>query len=129
MAAEKDAESKKFFEEQQPRIAAAKECKKDVACWKGKLKDKEWQVQERAHYALAHAGDKANVGAVLAELGTRDERVRLAVLLALDRLADKSCKECIPKLTAQVEADRTDSKFKTSIVYEEAALLERIRRR
>jgi HEAT repeat protein len=127
--AEKDAETKKFFDEQKPRIAAAKECKSDVGCWQKKLKDKDWMVQERAFYALAHIGDKKAVDSVLAELGTRDEKVRLAVILALDRLADKSCAQCIPKLTAQIDSDRTDSKFKSVIVYEEAALLERIRRR
>jgi HEAT repeat protein len=126
---EQHAVTKKYFEEYRPRVKAALECKKDVGCWTKKLKDTDWRVQEKAAYMLARLGDKKVLPALLEQLNHRQEETRRAVLLALDRLADKSCQPCIAKLEAQIEADKTDSKFKGSVVYDEASLLERIRRK
>jgi HEAT repeat protein len=103
-AAEKAA--KDVFDEAAQRLSVAKQCGKDVACYAKELDDPVLAKQEKAAFMLAHMG-KDGLPALTKKLATKEQVVRLAVLFALAKTADKSCADCKKALDAQIELDKT----------------------
>ena len=121
-AAEKAA--KDVFDECSQRLAVGKLCNKDVACYAKVLDDPVLAKQEKSAFMLAHLG-KAGLPALVKKLTTKEQVVRLAVLFALSKQADKSCADCKTALAAQIELDRTKPPLR-SIVEEMRAVLAEI---
>jgi hypothetical protein len=112
VANEKNEDVKKQFEGFAERFGPKAECKKDKACWMGKLKvdDKEWRTKQLAVLwlgELAEPGDAAAIEAISGLLnqgkdrdekllGSRNQDVLKAVVIALDKLSPSGCvgKEC-----------------------------------
>jgi HEAT repeat protein len=83
------AKRKAAFGRMLARLQAAETCKKDVACWTGKLGDKDAAVRDRAALELGTVGGPAQAealaGAVVAMVDTDEEiAARYQALLALD---------------------------------------------
>jgi hypothetical protein len=110
---EENEEVKKQFEGFMERFEAKGECKKDAACWMGKLEvddNEKWRTKQLAVLwlgELASPGDPATLDAISGLLnqgkdkdekllGSRNQDVLKAVLITLDRLSPKGCvgKEC-----------------------------------
>lgn len=68
-------------------ISAGEECKDDVACWTGKLKDSSPRVRERAAYQLGRTGDGKVVEALVGAAKDQELAPRRAAFTALDWLA------------------------------------------
>jgi len=114
------AAGRDIFDEALKRLELARDCKEDLACYvkvfdvdTAKLTDKEvlekgiLAKQEAAAFQLARRPEAKSVVAALADkVSSREPVVRLSVLHAIDRLADKNCKECIAKLEEQIERDK-----------------------
>lgn len=89
------------------RLELSRDCKDDAACYGKALDDAVLAKQESAAFHLVTAADgKSQLPALLKKLGTKDEIIRQAVLYALDRLADKSCKTCVGALRDQIEREK-----------------------
>jgi len=94
------------------RMLVAKDCGNDLACYGKKLQDPQWTRAEKAAFAIGFSGDsQKGIPLLLAGLkplaSINAERfpVHQAMLFALTRLGDKSCKECVDKLEKQIERD------------------------
>src|SRR5690606_25027859 len=103
IAAEKpnvDGGNKKELEAALPALDAAKECNENVACWKGKLGDKNALVRRKAAYMLGRLAenDAGVISALVEVLGDADITVRNAALFALDRVALKGSPEALAKI-------------------------------
>jgi HEAT repeat protein len=110
--ADKETQAVGVFGEALDRMAVAKECGKDVACYGKKLSDPSWTRSEKAAFAIGFSGDAARgIPLLLAAMkpltSMTPERfpVHQAILYALTRLGSKSCKECIEKFDKQIERD------------------------
>lgn len=88
------------------RIALAKECGEDVACYGKALKDPNAARVEKAAYSLSRLG-KAALPQLLKHLGNKDQGVRLTVLFGIGRIADGSCTECKKALDEQIATDES----------------------
>lgn len=80
----------KLLQENKARLVAYGECKADVACWSGKLKDENPIVRERAAIELGHIADPAAMPALLAALGDKNLEARFAAIMATDWVAAQS---------------------------------------
>lgn len=70
-----------------PRLVAAKECKEDGACWRGKLQAKEAPVvRERAAYEMGWLAVKDAQADLLKAAEDESPEVRMAAVLSLQRL-------------------------------------------
>jgi len=110
--AARETEAVGKFAEALDRLAVAKECVNDLACYGKKLSDPSWTRAEKAAFAIGFSGDSAKgipllVAAMkpLASIGPDRFPVHQALLYAMTRLGSKSCKECIDKLEKQIERD------------------------
>lgn len=110
--ADKEQDAAGVFGMALDRMLVAKECGNDLGCYGKKLLDPQWTRAEKAAFAIAFSGDpQKGVPLLLAGLkplaSINAERfpVHQAMLFALTRLGDKSCKECIEKLEKQIERD------------------------
>jgi HEAT repeat protein len=109
--ADKQTDLQGQFGEAVDRLQVAKDCGDKLACYGKALADPAWQRGEKAAFAIAFSGDKEGVpmllGALkpLASLSQDRYSVHQAVLFALARLADKTCKACEQKLGEQIERD------------------------
>ncbi len=109
--ADKEQEAAGLFGEALDRMLVAKECGDKIDCYGKKLSDPAWARAEKAAFALGFSGKKEGVAPLLAGLkplaSLPQERypIHQAILFALVRLADKSCKECEEKLLSQIERD------------------------
>ena len=92
------------FKNASARLAVAKECKKDVACYTKALADNDTAKAEKAALMLARAG-KEGVGALIKGLANPDPSVRMTVLYGLASAADRSCTECKDALEKQIAVD------------------------
>lgn len=101
IAAEPDADMKKYMEEQKPRIVAAKECKKELACFLGKLKDANAQVREKAGYEILWSKDAAALQQGYALLGDDDNEARYAGILMAWRNLPKDQLDNVKKIYAE----------------------------
>ncbi|MBW2263805.1 MAG: hypothetical protein JRG91_17725 [Deltaproteobacteria bacterium] len=107
MEEEANEEVKEQFKGFMDRFKAKSECKKDAACWMGKLKvpEDEWRTKQLAVLwigELAAPGDTAALDALSALLnqgknedekllGTRNQDVLKAVVIAIDRISVGGC--------------------------------------
>jgi HEAT repeat protein len=110
------------FKESMQRLDVAKECKQDVACYAKALDDKVLAKQEKAAFMLARL--PGSTDALTKKLNTPEPLIRMAVLFALGKQADKSCKSCIEKLGAQIEIDKTKPPMKPIVEEMRAVLAE-----
>jgi HEAT repeat protein len=95
-----DGGNKKELEAALPALDAAKECDANVACWKGKLADKNALVRRKAAYMLGRLveNDQAVIAALVEVLGDPEITVRNAALFALDRVALNGSPEALAKI-------------------------------
>jgi HEAT repeat protein len=109
--ADKETEVQGVFGEALDRVQVARECGNDIRCYGKALGDPSWTRAEKAAFAIGFSGDKAGIPLLLAglrplvNLQQAQYPVHQAILFALVRLADKSCKECVDKLEKQIERD------------------------
>lgn len=110
---DKETEAQGIFGEALDRMQVARDCDKDIACYGKMLQDASPARAEKAAVAIGLSGDaKAGVPLLLEALRPvktlQQDRfaVHQAMLLALTRLADKTCSACVTKLQEQIEADR-----------------------
>ncbi len=109
-----ETEVQGVFGEALDRMQVARDCDKDIACYGKVLADPSATRAEKAAVAIGLSGDpKAGIPLLLSALKPvktlQQDRYAAhdALLLALARLADKSCVECVKKLEEQIEADRS----------------------
>jgi hypothetical protein len=112
----------KILTEEAARLDAGEQCKDDVACWSGKLKDSAWKIRERAAYELGKASAPAAVEALLSATKDEDTRVRRAVYVGLDWATQTDAtkatiKKAADTLNAQYDAEASSTK--TQIVNED----------
>ncbi|MFL5320469.1 MAG: HEAT repeat domain-containing protein [Myxococcaceae bacterium] len=99
------------------RIDAAKECKQDSACWTKKLDDKDAGVRERAALELGRSGKAEAVEPLMKHLRESNLDTRLAIIQAVDWLADdKSVAAKAKSMTADLDKQIADEKGKTEFV-------------
>ena len=84
------------------------------------LTDKDSNKGEKAAFMLSRLGKPA-LPALSKELGNREPLVRMAVLFALSRVADKTCVEVRKALDDQIALDETKPPMRP-IVHEMLAL-------
>lgn len=104
------------FKNADVRLAVAKECDKDVACYAKYLKDStaskdEDKVRdttrgEKAAFMLSRLG-KPGLLELAKGVAVKDQLVRQTVLIGIGHVGDKSCTECTEALDKQIEADST----------------------
>jgi HEAT repeat protein len=101
-----------FLVEEIARLGTGEECKQDLACWTGKLKDPSLKIRERAAYEIGKIGGPASVDALL--VAAKDEKtyVRRAAYVGLDWLtrvdsAKPALKAKADVITAQYENDKS----------------------
>jgi HEAT repeat protein len=94
------------------RMQVAKECKDDINCYGKTLNDPSWTRAEKAAFAIAFSNNAKQglpllLGAMKPITTMAQDRypVHQAILFGLTRLGTRDCKECIDKLTKQVEKD------------------------
>ena len=109
------------------RQAVANECKKDVACYGKYLADgQDANKGEKAAFMLARLGKPA-LPVLQKALSGREPLVRMALLFALSRVADKSDEELLKTLDAQIALDESKPPMR-GIVDEMVALRALLRR-
>ncbi|MSP59910.1 MAG: HEAT repeat domain-containing protein [Myxococcales bacterium] len=86
------------------RLALAKECKQDVACYGKYLTDKDGIKAEKASVMLSRLG-KPGLVELAKAVSAQDLSVRLTVLAGMGRFGDKSCTECLDALAKQIAKD------------------------
>jgi HEAT repeat protein len=75
------------------RLVAAQTCKKDVSCWRQKLKDNDTRVRDKAAWELGWIGNKdANVD-LIGALDDDDGGVRMASVMSLARIGNADVEE------------------------------------
>lgn len=99
------------------RLAVAKECRADTACWAKKLGDPEPAVRSRAAVELGRAGKPEGMDALLKQLADADLDVRLATIQAVDWLIDDSpearklAAQALPAIDKQINDERGKTEF------------------
>jgi HEAT repeat protein len=111
VAEEKNEEFKKWIGEQAERVKAAAECKSDVGCWKGKLKDKSARVRERAAYELAWMNTDEARDALLDALTDDDNEVRYAAIIGVGRRLPKDAQGVADRLGKQLETEKGKTQY------------------
>jgi HEAT repeat protein len=97
-----DEAAGKVVQAERVRLVAAKECKHDVACWKGKLADADAKVRERAAWQLGWMNAKDAIPELLKTAEDSDVMVRMAASIALGRV-DGVKPEPLEKIVAAAE--------------------------
>jgi HEAT repeat protein len=87
------------------RIALAKECKKEVACYAKAINDKDPAKAEKAAIMLGRLG-KPGLAELVKHVGDADLSVRMSVLFGIGRAGDKSCAECFEAIDKQLDRDK-----------------------
>ena len=101
----------------QKRLDAAKACKSDVGCWIQKLDDADAGVRERAALELGRSGKVEAVEPLMKHLKEGNLDTRLAIIQALDWLADDKASGAKAKtMLADLEKQIADEKGKTEFV-------------
>lgn len=102
----------KVVKENKPRLAVYGECRDNVDCWIGKLKDGDKLVRERAAIELGRLGDPRAIGPLMAALRDNELEPRYAAIASTDWLASnheaalEAAKKELEKLDAQVAEER-----------------------
>jgi HEAT repeat protein len=115
-AAEKDP----TFAECADRLALAKKCNKDMACYAAGFDDPSLPKQEKAAFMMRNFG-KAALPTLLKHLTVHEPIVRLALLQSLGRVAERGDATVIKALDAQIDTDHTKSPMR-DVVNEMRAL-------
>ncbi len=68
------------------RVTVYGECKQNLDCWIGKLKDKDSSIREKAIYELGRLGDKKAVDPLMGLLADQNVNVRWALVDAFTKL-------------------------------------------
>jgi HEAT repeat protein len=108
---DKETEVQGLFGEGLDRMQVAKDCGKDLACYGKLIADPAWARAEKAAYSLGFSGDAKAIRPLLdglkpvASLPQERYRVQQAILFALTKVADKTCRDCEKKLIEQIERD------------------------
>ncbi len=98
-------------------VEAAKECKKDAACWAKKLDDADLGVRGRAAYEIGRSGNAALIGELLKRTGEKNLDARVAFFQGADWLvhdskdAMKAAQEFVPALEKQIAEERGKTEF------------------
>lgn len=88
------------FQPELARLVAAKECAATVACWVGKLKDKDAKVRDRAAYELGRLGDKSAAAPLLAAIKDSNLETRYAIIWALRKVGSKDQVDALKAISA-----------------------------
>jgi HEAT repeat protein len=105
---EKDAASKKIFETYRANFGVAKECQGKADCWKQKLSDPNWMIQEKAAYSLAQLKTKDAPGELIkAYQKTASYEARIAMLFAVRQIGAAS-KDDLDALLAFAKTEESD---------------------
>ncbi|MEZ4393290.1 MAG: hypothetical protein R3A48_19570 [Polyangiales bacterium] len=102
----------------------------DLACYQGKLGDRERAVVRKAAYMIAWTGGD-NAGArqaLLQRADNPDPLARRSINLAIDALSPHGCPECITRLDAIVAAER-GQESRSLMNLEQEMLIARLRAR
>ncbi|ATB31464.1 HEAT repeat domain-containing protein [Melittangium boletus] len=108
------------------RLAAAKECGTQTACWAGKLGDSEPAVVERAALEVGRSHSAAHVGALLARVTEKNPETRAALLLAASWLLEDAQDARVPARSTLPTLERQLSDEKGRMDY--ARVNEELRR-
>jgi HEAT repeat protein len=101
----------------QKRIAAAKDCKADAACWAKKLDDADAGVRERAAFEVGRSKNGALAGELTKRLTEKNLDTRLAIIQGTDWLvsdskdAAKAAGEALPALEKQIAEEKGKTEF------------------
>jgi len=103
IADEKPSEAGGYREklaEHKPMISLAEECNASVDCWMGKVSSADTATARKAAYMLGRfgAGNEKAIDALVDQLGSEEIGVRLAALMALDRIAEDGAPEAVVKI-------------------------------
>ncbi len=102
---------------QMKRLEAAKECKKDFACWVKKLDHEDAGVRERAAFELGRSGDAAYTAELVKRLSDANLDTRYAAITAADWLITDSkdayaqAKAKLETIEKQLEEERGKTQF------------------
>jgi HEAT repeat protein len=108
IAKEKDPASKKLFESYRGNLEATSECQRKADCWKKKLSDPNWMLQEKAAYSLAQLKAKdAPSELVKAYQKTPSYEARIAMLFAIRQIG-AATKDDLDALLAFAAAEESD---------------------
>ncbi|MDX2019873.1 MAG: HEAT repeat domain-containing protein [Deltaproteobacteria bacterium] len=115
---DKETEVQGALGEALDRMQVARECDKDLACYGKALKDPSPARSEKGAVAIGLSGD-AKQGIPLLLAGLKPVKTlqqdqfpsHHAMLLALTRLANKTCSECVTKLTELIDADKSSARL------------------
>ncbi len=88
------------FEERKPLLDLATECDTSVDCWVSKAGSADNNTARKGAYMLGRyaRGNAKAIDALVGKLGSDDYGVRLAALMALDRIADKGSTAAVAKI-------------------------------
>lgn len=100
-----------------PLLALAESCDQNIACWIGKLQDKDLFVNRKAINSIARfgRGDSKAVEGLIPLLGHRELEVRMEALAAIDYIAvngSRAAIDAIDKLRAREEGRSIWNNFK-----------------
>ena len=107
---EKNEGFKKWMGEQGERVKAASECK-DLACWKGKLKDPSPRVRERAAYELAWMNSDEARDSLYDALTDDDNEVRYAAIIGVGRRLPKDTQVVADRLQKQLDTEKGKTQY------------------
>ena len=108
-----ETDAHRVFQAADVRLAVAKECKQDAACYAKVLAVKDndifkgettWIRAEKAAFTLARLG-KPGVDELLKQVGHPDPTARLTIVAGLGRRADAGCAACLEALDKQIDKD------------------------
>ena len=115
MKEEKNPEISKVIKDYAVMIDVSKECKSDLACYKGKLSDANKIVREKAAYMIGRIDSEEAVNTLIGLLGVeKDNDVKFAVLQGLFNFSGKYYKQMLPQIEKKV-ADLKDDILKNDL--------------
>ena len=91
------------FQAAKDRIAVAKECGADAACYEKHLTDKDENKAEKAAFMLARMG-KPGMAPLCRHVDVEGALSRMTILYGMSRVGDKS-PDCVQSLDKQIEKD------------------------
>jgi len=110
------AERVKFLADALALLAAGEECKEEVPCWTGKLKDVNPKIRERAAYELGKSGSPQVVDALAGICKDDTTYVRRAAYIALDWLTRVDAAKPALKAKAKQLADQYAAEKSSAVV-------------
>lgn len=106
-AAEPEGITRDAWNDFEPVLASAEECREDLACWQTKLTDASPLVARKAAYMVARfgRGQAPAVAALVGQIGHADEEVRGEILYALDYAATSGSPEAVARIDELAAAE------------------------